>query len=220
MITKQLLDRLFPITGLDPRKYNLVRDRARLLDALNRILPKYSIDNYLRLSAFFGNCGIETDYFKTTIEYASGDAYEGREDLGNTQPGDGRRFKGRGLTQTTGRFNYKAVQKAIGAALGVDLMKTPELLGDVDIAVESACIFWNSHNLNAYADRGEFKQLSGIVNRGSPNKTPLQWPKRFDLYEKCLRLIPNDIGPDAEQVDLPANKDVPQTQQLPDAQPT
>jgi hypothetical protein len=117
MITKQLLDRLFPITGLDPRKYNLVRDRARLLDALNRILPKYSIDNYLRLSAFFGNCGIETDYFKTTIEYASGDAYEGRENLGNTQPGDGRRFKGRGLTQTTGRFNYEAVQKAIGAAL-------------------------------------------------------------------------------------------------------
>jgi putative chitinase len=198
MITKQLLDRLFPITGLDPKKYNLVRDRGRLLSALNTILPKYGIDSYVRLAAFFGNCGIETDYFKTTIEYASGDAYEGRKDLGNTQPGDGRRFKGRGLSQTTGRFNYEAVQKAIGAKLGIDIMKTPELLGDVDIAVESACIFWQDHNLNAYADRGEFKQLSGIVNRGSAKLTPLQWPKRNDLYIKCLRLIPKDIAPDVQ----------------------
>lgn len=195
MITPKLFDRLFPARGLDPRRYNLVRERGRLIDELNRTLPKYGITTHKRIAAFLANCGIETDYFKTTIEYASGSAYEGRKDLGNIRPGDGRRFKGRGLTQTTGRFNYGEVQRAIGNALGVDVVANPELLARVDIAVESACIFWRDNDLNRWADFGDFRALSGIVNRGDRKKTPLHWPKRLALYKECLEVIPKDIGP-------------------------
>lgn len=194
MITRNLFDRLFPSKGLDPRKYNLVRERDKLIDCLNRILPKYAIDTHLRICAFFANCGIETDYFKTTIEYASGADYEGRRDLGNWQQGDGRRFKGRGLSQTTGRFNYNEVQKAIGSALGINVIQNPELLAEVEIAVGSACIFWRDHDLNRWADAGEFKAVSGIVNRGDRKKTPLQWPKRLALYKLLLSKIPSDVS--------------------------
>ena len=194
MITRQLFDRLFPTRGLDPRKYNLVRERDLLIECLNRILPKYGITTHRRICAFLGNCGIETDYFKTTVEYASGAAYEGRLDLGNVHAGDGKRFKGRDLTQTTGRYNYEKVQKAIGKILGIDVIANPELLARVDIAVESACIFWRDHDLNKWADAGEFKALSGIVNRGDRRKTPLHWPKRLALYKLCLVKVPKDFS--------------------------
>lgn len=204
MITKQLMERLFPTKGLNPQKYNLVKNRNQLIEALNEFLPKYKIDTYRRVTAFLGNCGVETDYFRTTIEYASGDDYEGRAGLGNTQKGDGRRFKGRGLTQTTGRDNYEAVQKAIGEQLGINVIKNPELLAEIEIAVESACIFWKDNNLNAFADRGEFKQLSGIVNRGDKNKQPLHWAKRNELYSLCKRVVPTDFSFGATKPVAPA----------------
>lgn len=72
----------------------------------------------------------ETDLFTSMEEYASGDAYEGRADLGNTQPGDGKRFKGRGYVQLTGRRNYEW-----GAlASGVDLIADPARAADPSIA--------------------------------------------------------------------------------------
>lgn len=242
MITRQLFDRLFPTKGLDPRKYNLVRERAALVDALNRLLPKYGIDNYLRICAFLGNCGIETDYFKTTVEYASGDDYDTRTDLGNTKAvdGDGRKYKGRDLTQTTGKFNYfratvRFVKKLTGFdytqdykkliaeadRLGVNFIDHPEKLAEVETAVESACIFWDDHNLNAYADRGKFRELSGIVNRGDERLTPLHWPKRNELYSKCRRYIPRDIllTDEFAPLTLVANKEAEQPQQLAETPP-
>ena len=199
MLTRKFFDRLFPTKGLDPRKYNLVRERDALLAALNKFLPKYEIYTHKRICAFLANCGIETDYFKTSIEYASGMDYDIRKnpkkarELGNLEPGDGPKYKGRSLTQTTGKFNYQAVQKAIGKQLGIDVVANPELLAQVDIAVESACIFWRDHKLNDWADAGAFKQLSAIVNRGDKNKTPLHWPKRLALYKTLLAKIPAGI---------------------------
>lgn len=73
----------------------------------------------------------ESDAFRTLTEYASGAAYEGRKDLGNTQKGDGRRFKGRGFVQITGRRNYTDWSKR----LGVDLVSKPELATELKNAV-------------------------------------------------------------------------------------
>ncbi|HEX8637360.1 MAG TPA: hypothetical protein VF692_04810 [Pyrinomonadaceae bacterium] len=213
MITKKLMERLSPTKGLNSSRFNLVTHRDELIDTMNRILPLYGINNYWRVSAFLGNCGIETDYFRTTEEYASGADYEGRSDLGNIYKGDGRKFKGRDLTQTTGRNNYlrvliRFVKKLTGRdysknlpgalieadRLGVNFIKNPEKLAEIRFAVESACIFWDEHRLNAYADRGEFRQLSAIVNRGDKNKTPLHWAKRNALYQRCLEVVPKDFS--------------------------
>ena len=219
MITKQLMESLFPTRGLNPRKFNLVRQRDEVIAVMNRILPKYQINTYLRICAFLSNCGIETDYFRTTEEYASGWAYDISVDpgkarsLGNFKKGDGPRYKGSGLSQTTGGFNFAEVQKLIGDKLGINVLKNPEILRDnLEVAVESACIFWQSHNLNAYADKGLFKQLSAIVNRGDEDLTPNHWTKRNELYSLCKRRVPADFSfaPPLEILPLTVTADQPQ----------
>lgn len=185
MITSKLLANLFPNT---PRQ-----KRDRFIDALNKYLPKYRINTAKRVRAFLATCGVETDYFKTTVEYASGSAYEGRADLGNTQKGDGKRFRGRGIIQTTGRYNYERVNKRCGKKLGIDFIKNPERLAEIDIAVESACIFWEENNLNKYADADNFFAVSGVVNRGNPKKKALHYDKREALYSVCKKYIASDF---------------------------
>ena len=82
--------------------------------------------------------------------------------LGNTQPGDGYGYRGRGLIQVTGRANYRAC----GAALGVDLETNPDLLASPILACRSAAWFWKSHGLNELADGGEFKAITIRINGG------------------------------------------------------
>ena len=97
---------------------------------------------------------------------ASGKAYEGRGDLGNTEPGDGVRFKGRGLIQLTGRANYTSYGQAIGQDLihGVNMNKVAD---DPKMAVDVACWFWSSRHLNSHADQDDLNKITRRINGGT-----------------------------------------------------
>jgi len=117
----------------------------------------------LRQAHFLAQLGHESGALVYAEELASGDAYEGRADLGNTQPGDGRRFKGRGLIQLTGRANYTAY----GAAIGRDLATSPEVVAaEPALAVDAACWFWETRKINPLADADDIEAVTRKVNGG------------------------------------------------------
>ena len=124
-----------------------------LVDWMNNLCPTYAIDTPKEFAHFLAQACHETDRFKTLREYASGNAYEKRVDLGNTQPGDGVKFKGRGIFQTTGRANY--LQLGIKKGRRDLFINTPELLEQPEYAVWSACEYWNTRNLNDPANHAD-----------------------------------------------------------------
>jgi putative chitinase len=138
------------------------KDIEKLLPFLNHALPRYEINTPLRIAMFLGQALTETMHFFYLKEMASGKAYEGRLDLGNDVVGEGVKFKGRGIFQTTGDANYKEVAKE----LGIDCVNNPELLEQPKWAVESACLYWKKRKLNAIADTGDIVKMSKRVNGG------------------------------------------------------
>lgn len=135
-----------------------------LVPALNVALPLWRLATAPRLPHFLAQAAQETDGFRTLEEYASGDGYEGRTDLGNVLAGDGRRFKGRGIFQTTGRSNYAR----LGTALGLPLLDEPARLTEPGLAVLSACIYWADADLSILADAGDGIGIGRAINRGNP----------------------------------------------------
>lgn len=131
-------------------------------DALPLLVTRFKIDTKTRQQHFIAQCAHESDHFQTTQEYASGAAYEGRRDLGNTQKGDGRRYKGRGLIQLTGRFNY---QKATDA-LGEPYVTEPALVERFPAAATVSGWFWERNGLNELADKDDVKVVTLRVNGG------------------------------------------------------
>jgi len=121
------------------------------------------LDTGLRLAHFMGQCGHESGGFRYMEEIASGAAYEGRADLGNTQPGDGRRFKGRGPIQLTGRANYRRV----GRLIGIDLESHPEIVARPSIGLLVGCVYWDGRKLNAKADADDLLGLTRAINGGT-----------------------------------------------------
>lgn len=131
-------------------------------EPLTLTMAEFDISTPRRQAAFLANIAHESGSLRYVEEIASGDAYEGRKDLGNTQPGDGRRFKGRGLPQITGRDNYLAC----GAALGLDLIAYPEMLEQPLHAARSAGWFWKKKNLGPIADEDKFGTICRLWNGG------------------------------------------------------
>jgi putative chitinase len=128
-------------------------------------LPQYLITTPLRIAHFLAQVGHESLSLTYTEELASGDAYEGRQDLGNTEKGDGRRFKGRGFIQLTGRNNYAAYSKDSG----LDLMKSGNetLISTVPVnALDVSLWFWKRQNLNKRADTDDVRGITRRVNGG------------------------------------------------------
>ena len=140
----------------------------------------FNINTPSRLAAFIATLCHESGEFKYVKELASGEAYEGRASLGNTQSGDGVRFKGRGFIQLTGRYNYTK----FGEAVGIDCINHPELLESYKYAALSAGWFWDTHNLNTPADVGDFRRVTKIVNGGYNG-----WENRLRYYNKAIEVF-------------------------------
>jgi len=154
MITLQQLKSIYreaPGSRLEP-----------FLEPINLVLQKYSLNTLERQRMFLAQIGHESGQLKYTEELASGTAYEGRKDLGNTESGDGVKYKGRGVIQITGRNNYALCS----LALDLPLLEKPELLKQLPNCVESAGWFWNNCNLNSYCDKGDFYGLTRRINGG------------------------------------------------------
>lgn len=139
-------------------------DRAvELALAANVHVPAHEIDaTPRRLAHFLAQVGHESGGFRYMEEIASGAAYEGCADLGNTQPGDGKRFKGRGPIQLTGRANYRR----FGQMAGIDFENHPEIAAIPSIGMLTACLYWTDHDLNLLADRDDVMTITKLINGG------------------------------------------------------
>ena len=135
---------------------------AALGPVLQPTLQEYSIDNFLRVAHWLGQICHESAGFSTTEEFASGEEYEGRENLGNTQPGDGPRYKGRGLIQLTGRANYRTY----GSALGIDLEGNPERAAEPVLSLRIACEYWKRRDINPLCDADDIEAVTRKINGG------------------------------------------------------
>lgn len=155
LITLPQLQKAMPYAG----------PRARLyLSPLNDAMAEFGIDTPRRIAHFLAQIAHESGSLRYTREIASGAAYEARGDLGNTQPGDGPRFKGRGLIQITGRANYRDCSKALYG--DTRLIDHPELLEDILPACRSAGWFWRRAELNTRADSGDIRGITRTINGG------------------------------------------------------
>lgn len=153
-------------------------------DALAGVMPSASsatVDTYLplldqqcachsaigsphRLAHFLAQIGHESLSLQLTEELASGQAYEGRSDLGNTHPGDGVRFKGRGLIQLTGRYNYE--RYAAFAGLDTSQPDWPEQVAHPDHALAVSIWFWEQRGLATKADQDDLRGITRTINGG------------------------------------------------------
>ena len=127
---------------------------------------------------FLAQMAHESGNFRYDEEIASGQAYEGRSDLGNTQPGDGVRYKGRGYIQLTGRANYRDY----GNRLGVDLENNPDLAKDPNIAADIAIAYWQQRVDRNAARAGDVRTVTRNINGGLNGLADRQ--NKFDKYMK------------------------------------
>ena len=165
-------------------------------NALDKLLPDYDINTPQRVAAFVAQCAHESANFRILKEnlnyrwqslrrvfpkYFSNDAiaqdyasrpnrqeaianrvYANRMGNGNEASGDGWRYCGRGLIQLTGKNNYQAFAMSIETPVE----EIPEYLGTFEGAGQSACWFWETNNLNRWADAGDIKELTRRINGG------------------------------------------------------
>ena len=201
MITQNQLMELIP-----RNKYVL-----QWCSALNLILPDYEINNTLRKAAFLAQCihesggflfltenlnykaeslvrvwprhfpnlGIARQYERNPEKIAN-KAYANRMGNGDESSGDGWRFCGRGLIQLTGKSNYQAFADSIETALA----EIPEYLQTFEGAVQSACWFWETNNLNTLADRKDILGLTKKINGGT-----IGLEDRIKHYEHALHVL-------------------------------
>ena len=162
-------------------------------EALTMILPDYEINTTQRLAAFLAQCAHESGGFrllKENLNYSAdglmkvfpkyfpdeklANAYAKRPELiankiyanrmgnGPEDCGDGFKYCGRGLIQLTGKYNYEKFAESIDTPVE----EIPEYLATFEGAVQSACWFWETNNLNAQADIEDIKTMTKKINGG------------------------------------------------------
>ncbi len=169
--------------------------RRECLPSLNAAMEEFGILTAWRTAAFLAQIAHESGQLTFMAEIwgptAQQRRYEPPSDLatrlGNSEPGDGLRFKGRGFLQITGRSNYAACSVALFGAAGV-LLGRPELLEGADAAARSAGWFWSRRGLNELADAGRsgFKEITKRMNGGYNGL--LERELFYDRALKALRL--------------------------------
>lgn len=151
-------------------------------DPLRKAMARYHITGPLQQAAFIAQIGHESGRLRYVKELwgptPAQVRYEGRKDLGNTEPGDGFKFRGRGLIQVTGRANYAKC----GEALGLDLLNDPKLLEVPDIAAMSAGWFWHANNCNSLVS--DFVALTKRINGGTNGL-----PDRLVLFASAREVL-------------------------------
>lgn len=206
MLTADQFSKLFP-NCKDPEGW---------VDAMNEVFPKYEINTPQRIAAFIAQCGHESGgwrVFSENLNYsakaldavfgkyfvrAGRDAndyhrqpekianvvYANRMDNGDTDSGDGWRYRGRGPIQLTGRHNYTKFSND----MGVDAVDNPDMVSeDKEVALMSAIWYWNSNNLNKYADSGDIKKLTKRINGGY-----IGLEDRIHHWEEALKALGED----------------------------
>jgi putative chitinase len=155
-------------------------DRAPIyVECLNTAMHEFSIDSPLRQAMFLAQVAHESGSLRYTRELADGSAYEGRKDLGNTHEGDGKKYRGRGLLQVTGRANTLACLAALNRKLDdVEYLETP--MG----ASRSAGWFWYVNGLSIPADQGLFWTVSKKINGGTNGLDD-----RIQHYTRCRKAL-------------------------------
>lgn len=130
-------------------------------------MDEFDVDTFQRQADFVAQVGHESGGYAFVREVwgptPAQAKYEGRIDLGNVYKGDGSLYRGRGLIQITGRANYTAAAKA----LGLDIVRNPQLLELDANAARSAGWFWKTHGCNEIADTGDFVALTHRINGGT-----------------------------------------------------
>ena len=182
--------------------------------ALAQLLPDYDINTPQRIAAFVAQCAHESGGFTALKEnlnykavtlrkifpkyfpddaianhYASlpnkqeaiaNKVYASRMGNGDESSGDGYRYCGRGLIQLTGKNNYQS----FADSLEMNVEDVPEYLATFEGAAQSACWFWESNNLNQWADKGDILTLTKRINGGT-----IGLEDRIKHYEHALHVF-------------------------------
>lgn len=164
MITAALL-----VDACGARRADAERAAPHLADACR----DWEIVTPNQIAAFLGQLVVESGAFRHSVELwgptpAQG-SYEGRADLGNNEPGDGFRYRGRGWLQVTGRANYWRLTARVRVRFGhgPDFEQYPDMLAEPNWSAQSAAEWWDRHGCNRLADAWEIPRLSRLVNRGN-----------------------------------------------------
>ena len=175
----ELRSELAPNTSIRPRARDTLTD-SRYEAYLKDFAKKYGIKDE-ELAAILAQAAHETDYFKTLVEYGDEedfDAYEGKN--GNTDAGDGYKYRGRGFLHLTGKENY---EKA-GKKLGLDLVTNPDLVSTPKVAALTTIWYWINRVRPDVSDFSDVAEVTYQVNGGDRGLE-----QRKDNFEKYVKLM-------------------------------